>query len=285
MTPSFSPQRPIPSMKEAVVVVPARENGWVNSHFVSANGSTSVKRVSIAGSRDSANISAWINLAQLSPGAMQAAAVSVRDGRVVVIGGTDPSTAASRQVKLAQARSLKLGNSTSAGASGASWQVYDNMPTARDSLTAVALKDGDTVLAIGGSTGNAQTPSGQETIVISGAVEALSLATGKWSGRGDWPMMPEPAMAPGSALDKDGNVVVVGGFGYAFDRFYSNRTWILNTTSRTWERAADSPLQRSALNCAATSRGVLCFGDSRSAAFSEFLNLTGTSTQGVNKSG
>ena len=189
--PLVSPQRPTPGMKEAIVVVPARENGWVNSHIVSANGSTTVKRFSIPGSRDSANISVWTDLAQLSPGVMQAAAVSVRDGRVVVIGGTDPSTAASRQVKLAQARSLKLGNSTSAGASSAIWRVYDNMPTARDSLTAVALRDGDTVLAIGGSTGNAQTPSGQGTIVISGAVEALSLTTGKWSGGGDWPIMPE----------------------------------------------------------------------------------------------
>ena len=81
------------------------------------------------------------------------------------------------------------------------------MPTARYALTAVALDDGDTVLAIGGSTGNHITPSGATQIVTVAAVEALSLATGLWD-NSSWPPLPEPVMAPGSALDAAGNVVV-----------------------------------------------------------------------------
>jgi len=211
---------------------------------------------------------------------MQGAAASVPGGRVVVVGGTDPSTAASRKVKLSAARSLQLGGGgasgggndggTAAAAAAAAWVHHDPMPTARDGLAAVALPDADTVLAIGGATG--LTSGGN--IATTGAVEALSLATGRWDNR-SYPPLPEPAMAPGAAVDPfSGNLVVVGGFGYAFDDFYSNHTWVLDNTdvaananataakapTRAWRRAADSPLQRSGLNCASTSKGVLCFG-------------------------
>jgi hypothetical protein len=56
-------------------------------------------------------------------------------------------------------------------------------------------------------------------------------------------MLPVKVMAPGSAVDANGNVVVVAGFGYEFDQYYSNHTYILDTAARTWSRGPDFPFK------------------------------------------
>jgi hypothetical protein len=107
---------------------------------------------------------------------MNSAAVSTHDGRVVIMGGTDPSTAATRSVQLAAARQLQLSGNSSANA----WKNFEDMPTARSGLTAVALNDGETVLAIGGDTGSKKTPSGAVELQCCQEVEALNMSSGKW---------------------------------------------------------------------------------------------------------
>ena len=90
---------------------------------------------------------------------------------------------------------------------------------------------------------------------VTGAVEQLNRIDGTWDAD-SWPALPQAAMSPSGALDPDGNVVVVGGF----DQRYFNSTYVLDTKAKTWAKAADFPFPRSALECASTSAGVLCFG-------------------------